>query len=59
MSLIRPDHARHLTAVEDIGKFVANVFADKTRFDGKAVKIASDRMTGCELGAAVTKAAGH
>ncbi|RWR05589.1 NmrA/HSCARG family protein [Paenirhodobacter populi] len=59
ISLIRPDHAIHLTAVEDIGKFAAAVFADKVRFDGKTVKIASDRVTGHELGVAFTEVAGR
>ena len=59
VSLIRPDHAIHLTAVEDIGKFAAAVFADKARFSGKTLKIASDRMTGRELEVAFTEAAGR
>ena len=59
VSLIRPDHSIHLTAVEDIGKFAAAVFADKARFDGKTLKIASDRVTGRELEVAFTEAAGR
>ncbi|UXN67950.1 NmrA/HSCARG family protein (plasmid) [Devosia neptuniae] len=59
VSLIRPVHSIHLTAVEDIGKFAAAVFADKARFGGKTVKIASDRVTGRELEAAFTEAAGR
>ncbi|MFD1880768.1 NmrA/HSCARG family protein [Paracoccus pacificus] len=59
VSLIRRDHAIHLTAVDDIGKFVAAVFADKTRFGGKTMKIASDRVTGRELETAFTEAAGR
>lgn len=59
VSLIRPDHAIHLTAVEDIGKFAAAVFADKGRFGGKTMKIASDRVTGRELETAFTEAAGR
>jgi uncharacterized protein YbjT (DUF2867 family) len=59
VSLIRPDHAIHLTAVEDIGKFAAAVFADEARFGGKTLKIASDRVTGRELGVAFTEAAGR
>ncbi|WP_457584614.1 NmrA/HSCARG family protein [Ensifer canadensis] len=59
VSLIRPDHSIQLTAVEDIGKFVAAVFADKTRFGGMTLKIASDRVTGQELEAALTEGAGR
>lgn len=59
VSLIRPDHSIQLTAVEDIGKFVAAVFADKTRFGGMTLKIASDRVTGHELEAALTEGAGR
>ncbi|NTE65537.1 NmrA/HSCARG family protein [Agrobacterium tumefaciens] len=59
VSLIRPDHSIHLTAVEDIGKFAAAVFADKARFGGKTVKIASDRVTGRELELAFTEAVGR
>jgi len=59
VSLIRPEHSIHLTAVEDIGKFAAAVFADKARFGGKTMKIASDRVTGCELETALTAAAGR
>tara|TARA_B100000614_G_scaffold259350_1_gene283761 strand:- start:3962 stop:4888 length:927 start_codon:yes stop_codon:yes gene_type:complete len=59
VSLIRPDHAMQLIAVEDIGKIVAAIFADKARFAGVAMKIASDRVTGHELAAAFTEVAGR
>ncbi len=59
VSLIRRNHAIHLIAVEDIGKFAAAVFADKARFGGRTLKIASDRVTGRELEAAFTEAAGR
>jgi uncharacterized protein YbjT (DUF2867 family) len=59
VSLIRPDHFIQLTAVEDIGKFVAAVFADKTRFGNMTLKIASDRVTGHELEATFTEVAGR
>lgn len=58
VSLIRPEHSIQLTAVEDIGKFVAAVFADRPRFGGRTLKIASDRLTGRELEAAFSEAAG-
>lgn len=57
VSLIRPDHSIQLTAVEDIGRFVAAVFADKSRFGGATLKIASDRLTGRELEVAFNEAA--
>lgn len=59
VSLIRPDHSIQLTAVEDIGRFVAAVFAAKPRFGGTTLKIASDRLTGHELEVAFREAAGR
>ncbi|RWR27411.1 NmrA/HSCARG family protein [Sinirhodobacter populi] len=59
VSLIRRDQAIYLTAVEDIGKFAAAVFADRARFGGKTMKIASDRATGRELELAFSEAAGR
>lgn len=59
LSLIRPEHSIQLTAVEDIGKFVAAIFADKTRFGGVTLKISSDRVTGRDLEAAFTEVAGR
>lgn len=58
ISLIRRDHSIQLTAVEDIGKIVAAMFADKARFGGVTLKIASDRVTGHELEVALTELAG-
>lgn len=58
ISLIRPDNSIQLTAVEDIGKIVVAMFADKARFGGMTLKIASDRVTGHELEAAFTEVAG-
>ncbi|ATN37285.1 NmrA family protein (plasmid) [Rhizobium sp. ACO-34A] len=58
-SLIMPDHSIQLTAVDDIGKFVAAIFADRLRFGGVTLKIASDRVTGHELAAMLTEAAGR
>lgn len=59
VSLIRPDQSIQLTAVEDIGRFVAAVLADKPRFGGATIKIASDRLTGRELEVALSEAAGR
>lgn len=58
VSLIHRDHSIQLTAVQDIGKIVAAMFADKARFAGKTLKIASDRVTGRELEAVFSEAAG-
>lgn len=57
--LLRPDQSMQLIAVEDIGKFVAAIFADGIRFGGRTMKIASDTVTGRELGETFSKAAGR
>ncbi len=59
VSLIRPDQSIQLTAVEDIGRFVAAVLADRPSFGGATFKIASDRLTGRELEVALGEAAGR
>ncbi|HBP31346.1 MAG: NmrA/HSCARG family protein [Advenella sp.] len=56
---LRPEQSMQLVAVEDIGKFVAAIFADKIRFGGETLKLASDTVTGRELQAAFTEAAGR
>ena len=48
-----------LIAVSDIGKFVAAVFADRSRFGGETLKIAGDTVTGSDLEAVLTQAAGR
>lgn len=58
-SLIRPDHSIQLTAVEDIGIIIAAIFANKTRFSGVVLKIASDRVTGRDLETAFSEVAGR
>jgi len=55
---LRPDQAMQLIAVEDIGRFVAAIFADRTRFSGKTLKIAGDTVTGRDLEAIFSEAAG-
>ena len=55
----RPDQTMQLLAVEDIGKFVAPIFADRSRFGGQTLEIASDTVTGAQIGAAFSKAAGR
>jgi len=59
VSLIRSDHSIQLTAVEDIGRFVAAVLADKSRFGDATLKIASDRLTGRELAVILSEAIGR
>ncbi|RSC41582.1 NmrA/HSCARG family protein [Agrobacterium sp. FDAARGOS_525] len=59
VSLIRSDHSIQLTAVEDIGRFVAAVLADKSRFGGATLKIASDRLTERELAVILREAIGR
>ena len=56
---VKPDQAIQLLAVEDIGKFVAAIFADPARFGGQTFEIASDVVTGRDLEALFTAAAGH
>ncbi|UNK43903.1 NmrA family NAD(P)-binding protein [Luteimonas sp. S4-F44] len=59
MSLIHRAHSIQLIAVEDIGKIVATLFADRARFAGMTLKIAGDRVTGDALEAAFSHAAGR
>lgn len=56
---VRPDQAIQLVAVEDIGKIVAAIFADPARFAGDTLEIASDRVTGDDMAAALSAAAGR
>jgi len=55
----KPNQSIQLLAVEDIGKFVAAIFAQPARFGGKTLEIASDTVTGAHLGAVFTEAAGR
>ncbi len=55
----RPDQTMQLLAVEDIGKFVAAIFVDPTHFSGQTLEIASDAVTGAQIGEAFSKAAGR
>lgn len=56
---LKPDQSMQLVAVDDIGKFVAAIFADRSRFGGETLKIASGTVTGRELETILTEAAGH
>ena len=54
---VKPDQSMQLLAVEDIGKFVAAIFADPARFCGETFEIAGDTVTGRDLEALFTEAA--
>ncbi|MDO9608556.1 MAG: NmrA/HSCARG family protein [Brevundimonas sp.] len=54
----RRDQVMQFLAVEDIGKFVAAILADPARFGGETLEIASDAVTGADLEAGFTEAAG-
>ncbi|TXC72232.1 NmrA/HSCARG family protein [Sphingomonas ginsenosidivorax] len=56
---LQPDQSMELIAVEDIGPFVAAIFADPARFGGQTLTIASDVVTGRDLETAFTDAAGQ
>lgn len=56
---MRPDQPVGLVAVADIGKCVAAVFADPARFASATLELAGDTVTGSELAALFTQAAGH
>jgi uncharacterized protein YbjT (DUF2867 family) len=46
---MKPDRAMQFIAVEDIGKIVAGIFADSTKFGAQTIEIAGDTVTGAEL----------
>ena len=56
---LRQHQSMQLIAGDDIGKFVEVIFADKTRFEGITLKLASDTVTGNELEKYLTEAAGR
>jgi uncharacterized protein YbjT (DUF2867 family) len=55
----QPDQSIQLVAVEDIGKIVAAIFDDPERFGGTTLEVASDAVTGHDLEALYTEAAGR
>lgn len=57
--LMRPDQNVQFIAVPDIGRVVAAVFSDPDRFVGQAIPIAGDAVTGDQLAAALSRAAGR
>lgn len=54
-----PDQSMQFIAVQDIGKLVAAVFADRERFVGQTFDIAGDRATGRDLERIFTATAGR
>ena len=56
---MRPDQPMQFIAVEDIGRIVAAIFADPTTHGSKTIEIAGDAVTGRELAAAFSLAAGR
>jgi len=56
--LTAADQPVQLLAVEDIGAFVAPIFANPARFVGKSIALASDTVTGNDIAAAFSNAAG-
>lgn len=56
---MKRDQPMQFIAVADIGKIVATVLADEDRFGGKTFEIAGDAVTGAELEAHFSDAAGY
>lgn len=56
---MRPEQPMQLLAIRDLGTIVAEVFADPARFAGATFGVASDAVTGDDLAAAFTEAAGR
>lgn len=56
---MQPEQAMQVLAVQDIGKIIAAIYSDPLRFGGKTFEIASDAVTGLELEAFFSEAAGH
>lgn len=54
-----PDQSMQFIAVEDIGKLVAAVFADRERFVGRTFDIAGDHATGRDLERVFSATAGR
>ncbi|MEJ0065109.1 MAG: NmrA/HSCARG family protein [Caulobacteraceae bacterium] len=59
VSFAEPEQSVQVIAVEDIGKFVAAIFADRTRFDGVTLEIASDMFVARDIATFFTEAAGR
>lgn len=55
---VRPNQAFQVIAVQDIGKIVCHIFNHPQRFAGQTIEIAGDEVTGNDLQALLTHAAG-
>lgn len=58
-SLVEPEGFMQVVSLADIARFVAAVFNDRDRFAGQVVPLASDRLTGLDLAAALTQVSGR
>lgn len=56
---MRPDQPMGVIAVRDIGKYVTAIFADPARFAGATLDLVGDTVTGRDLAALFTEAAGR
>lgn len=56
---LEPEQSMQLISVRDIGKFAAAIFNDQKRFGGERMTIASDTITGRDLQAIFSEAAGY
>lgn len=54
-----PDQSMQFIAVDDVGRIVARVFANPEQFGRKTFEIAGDQLTGSDLEAVFTHAAGR
>ncbi|CAD6570659.1 MAG: hypothetical protein TREMPRED_005943 [Tremellales sp. Tagirdzhanova-0007] len=54
---LKPDQEMQLVAVDDIGAFVAVIFANKLQSAGRTVKLASDTVSGFDLQTILSEAA--
>ena len=58
-SFADPGQSVQVLAVEDIGKFVAAIFADRERFGGTTLEIASDTIVAGDIATFFTEAGGR
>lgn len=59
VSFLRPTQSGQVIAVRDIGKIVARIFSDPSRFVGQTIEIAGDELTGDSLQQSLSRAAGR
>jgi uncharacterized protein YbjT (DUF2867 family) len=55
---LHPQQAGQAIAVHDIGSIVSKIFADPSRFVGRTIEIAGDRLTGQTIQESLSRAAG-